>query len=135
MGCYGIGVSRLLSAIIEEYSDIHGIIWPLNLAPFKVSLVLLKYNKTIKIICDMLYAKMLSIGMSVIYDDRDSGATEKLKDNYLIGVPLLVVIGSNFSKFKEIDLIKHRVLIKKIKISNINDISLGVTRYIKNLIV
>jgi len=135
MGCYGIGVSRLLSAIIEEYSDTHGIIWPLNLAPFKVSLVLLKYNKTIKIICDALYAKMLSIGISVIYDDRESGATEKLKDNYLIGVPLLVVIGSNFSKFKEIDLIKHRVLIKKIKISNINDISLGVTRYIKNLIV
>ena len=94
MGSYGIGVSRLVGAIIEASHDDNGIIWPEEIAPFDVGLINLRVgdadcDKT----CDDIYAQLQSMGKDVLYDDRNSGAGEKFADMDLIGLPWQIVIG------------------------------------------
>ncbi|OUS15015.1 proline--tRNA ligase [Rhodospirillales bacterium 47_12_T64] len=94
MGSYGIGVSRLLGAIIEASHDENGIIWPEAVAPYKVGLINLKVKDEACVkACDDLYQKFNSAGVDVLYDDRDTSAGGKFKDMDLIGVPWQLVIG------------------------------------------
>lgn len=94
MGSYGIGVSRLLGAIIEASHDDAGIIWPESVAPFRVALVNMKRgDAACDAKCDELYAKLTEMGVEVLYDDRDERPGVKLADMDLIGIPWQLVVG------------------------------------------
>jgi len=94
MGSYGIGVSRLVGAIIEASHDEKGIIWPEAVAPFKVGLVNLRASDPkCAAACDDLYAKLQAAGVEVLYDDRDESAGAKFATMDLIGLPWQLVIG------------------------------------------
>jgi prolyl-tRNA synthetase len=95
MGCYGIGISRLVAAAIEQNNDANGIIWPFAIAPFHVSLLPINYkDKTIQEVVDRLYQELQQRGIEVLLDDRDERPGVKFKDADLIGVPLRVTIGA-----------------------------------------
>jgi len=94
MGSYGIGVSRLVGAIIEAHHDERGIIWPASVAPFQVGLINLKSgDAACDAVCEDLYAKLAKAGIDTLYDDRDERAGVKFADMDLIGLPWQVVIG------------------------------------------
>ncbi|MBO0344538.1 proline--tRNA ligase [Roseibium limicola] len=94
MGSYGIGVSRLLGAIIEASHDDNGIIWPVEVAPFHVGLVNLKPGDALTDpVCEDLYAKLEAAGIEVLYDDTDNRAGAKFATMDLIGLPFQVVAG------------------------------------------
>jgi prolyl-tRNA synthetase len=94
MGSYGIGVSRLVGAIIEANHDENGIIWPESVAPFRVGLINLKVgDAACDKACADLYAKLTKAGSSVLYDDRDERPGVKFADMDLIGLPWQVVVG------------------------------------------
>ena len=92
MGCYGIGTTRLIGTIVEALSDEHGIVWPLNVSPYHVHLISLGKDEDVKQKSDYLYHDLTSLGIEVLYDDRDESAGVKLKDADLIGVPLRLVL-------------------------------------------
>lgn len=99
MGCYGIGVSRLVAAAIEQNYDDKGIIWPISIAPYEVSIVVLNYDKEEqREIADSIYGGLHDKGIEVILDDRIESAGKKFADADLIGYPIQVVIGSRTKK-------------------------------------
>jgi prolyl-tRNA synthetase len=96
MGCYGIGVSRLVGAVIEQYHDEKGIIWPTALAPFQVIIIPINAHKSEAVAdtAENLYSELTSLGLEVLLDDRDGhrpGA--KFADAELIGIPHRLVVG------------------------------------------
>jgi prolyl-tRNA synthetase len=94
MGCYGIGINRIMAAAIEAGHDDNGIIWPLSLAPYQVSLIPLQVNKAeVMDLTRELEQELEAAGVDVLTDDRDQRPGVKFKDVDLIGVPLRVVIG------------------------------------------
>lgn len=96
MGCYGIGVSRLLSAVIEQHHDEHGIIWPTELAPYQVHVVPVAVkDETQMRLAEEIYGKLQSLGVEVLLDDRDERAGVKFKDADLIGLPVRIVVGKD----------------------------------------
>ncbi|HAR6086143.1 TPA: proline--tRNA ligase [Staphylococcus pseudintermedius] len=98
MGCYGIGVSRTLSAIIEQHHDDNGIIWPKSVTPFDVHLISVNPKKDEQRACaDRLYDQILGT-YDVLYDDRNERAGVKFNDADLIGIPVRVVVGKNASE-------------------------------------
>jgi prolyl-tRNA synthetase len=94
MGSYGIGVSRLVGAIIEASHDDNGIIWPESVTPYKVGLINLRYgDDACTNTCDDMYSSLNEAGVEVLYDDRDKKAGVKFADMDLIGLPWQIVIG------------------------------------------
>jgi prolyl-tRNA synthetase len=94
MGCYGIGVTRVAAAAIEQNHDQDGIMWPMSIAPYQVALLTLQQNDAAVVAAaDKLYNELLAAGIEVIYDDRDERPGAKFKDADLIGVPLRVAVG------------------------------------------
>lgn len=94
MGCYGIGVSRICAAAIEQNNDAAGMIWPEALAPFKVGLVNLRAgDAACRAAADTLYGNLTADGVEVLYDDRDASAGEKFAEMDLIGLPWQAVVG------------------------------------------
>jgi prolyl-tRNA synthetase len=105
MGCYGIGVSRLISAIIEQNNDTDGIIWPQEVAPFGITILPLDVtNQEVMQAANSLYQELKASGWDVLFDDRDERAGVKFKDADLIGVPLSIVIGKKSLEEKNIEL-------------------------------
>ncbi|MFD2638310.1 proline--tRNA ligase [Piscibacillus salipiscarius] len=99
MGCYGIGVSRTLASIVEQYHDEQGIVWPKDLAPFQVHLINLNVKKEEQVeLSDQLYNQLLNSGVDVLYDDRPDRAGVKFNDSDLIGIPYRVVVGKRASE-------------------------------------
>ena len=100
MGCYGIGVTRLLGAAIEQCHDDRGIIWPAAIAPYQVVICPVSYDRSamVKEATDELYAHMVSLGIEVILDDRGERPGAMFADWELIGVPYRVVIGERSLK-------------------------------------
>jgi len=94
MGCYGIGIGRTMGTIVEVYNDENGIIWPKSVTPYEVHLVCLGNNEQVIRKADELHDKLGRAGITVLYDDRDEQAGEKLKDADLIGIPLRLVISA-----------------------------------------
>lgn len=92
MGCYGIGISRLVAAIAEVSNDENGLIWPKNVAPFQVNLVSLGKENDVMTKGDGLYASLVEEGFEVLYDDRDESAGKKFADSDLIGIPVRLVV-------------------------------------------
>lgn len=94
MGCYGIGVSRTLASIVEQYHDESGITWPKQVAPFHVHLLVMNSKKAEqRELADALYEKILTAGIEVLYDDRAERAGVKFADSDLIGIPHRITIG------------------------------------------
>ena len=95
MGCYGIGVSRVVAAAIEQHHDEQGIIWPDALAPFQVALLGMNQKKSQRVreACEELYRELQDAGIEVIFDDRDVRPGVMFADMELIGIPHRVVIG------------------------------------------
>jgi prolyl-tRNA synthetase len=95
MGCYGIGVTRVVAAAIEQNHDANGILWPAAIAPFQVVLVPINYQKSAKVqeTADALYRDFNAAGIDVLLDDRDARPGVKFADSELLGVPHRIVIG------------------------------------------
>ena len=95
MGCYGIGVTRIVGAAIEQHHDAKGIDWPAQLAPFQVALVPMGLGKSdkVKAAAEALYAELTNAGIEVLFDDRDARPGVMFADMELIGIPHRLVVG------------------------------------------
>lgn len=94
MGCYGIGVTRTLAAIVEQHHDENGIIWPVSVAPYHViiTVVNMKDGEQVKL-GEKIYSKLSNTGLEVLLDDRDERAGVKFKDADIIGIPIRITVG------------------------------------------
>jgi len=116
MGCYGIGVSRIVAAAIEQSHDENGIIWPLPIAPFQVLILPVNYEDVkMRTISDKIYKELENAGYEVLMDDRNERAGVKFKDADLIGIPIRVIVG-------EKTLAKNRVEVKLRKEEKVREI-------------
>lgn len=121
MGCYGIGISRLMGVIVEKMHDNKGIIWPEAIAPFKVHLLSLGKNEE----ADKIYEDLIKNNLEVLYDDRDLSPGEKFADADLIGLPYRLVVSTKSLKAGGVELkkrnedkseiIKDKEIIKRLK--------------------
>jgi len=95
MGCYGIGISRIVAAAIEQSHDDKGIIWSKEISPYTTALVEInpKGEKNLKNLCNQIYAALKEGGHEVLWDDRDQSAGVKFSDMELIGIPQMIIIG------------------------------------------
>jgi prolyl-tRNA synthetase len=93
MGCYGIGVSRLVAAAVEQHHDERGIRWPTPIAPYTVALLSVGNDPTVGETADRWYEELVRAGIDVLYDDRTERAGVKFMDADLLGIPFRVVIG------------------------------------------
>ena len=106
MGCYGIGVNRIIAALIERSHDENGIIWPLSLTPYKVIIIPVNVNDAAGMqMANHIYDDLTNIaGIEVLLDDRDQRPGVKFKDADLIGIPIKIVIGKKFTETKELEI-------------------------------
>lgn len=105
MGCYGIGVSRIIAAVIEQRHDENGIIWPTSIAPFAVTVLPLNMNnQSQKTLAFDIYSQLISKGIEVLLDDRDEPAGVKFKDVDLVGIPFKIVLGEKTLKEGKIEI-------------------------------
>jgi len=94
MGSYGIGVGRTMAAIVEQNHDENGLIWPINVAPYKVGIVIINVKDETQVaLANQIYDKLMSLGIEPIMDDRDERAGVKFNDMELIGIPMRITIG------------------------------------------
>ena len=94
MGCYGIGVTRTMASVIEQNNDENGIIWPMSVAPYHVSVIPVNIKDQGQMeIADKLYKELLDLGIEVLLDDRNERAGVKFKDSEIIGIPIRVTVG------------------------------------------
>lgn len=98
MGCYGIGVTRTLASIVEQYHDDQGIIWPLNVAPYHVVIIPIRYQNEQQELADSIYHQLQEKHVEVILDDRNVQAGVKFKDWDLIGIPMSITVGKRASE-------------------------------------
>ena len=98
MGCYGIGIERILSAIVEQNNDEKGIIWPMNVAPYKVAIVVINPKEEQQLeVGNKLYNELNKIGIDTLIDDRTERAGVKFNDIDLIGIPIRITVGKKVS--------------------------------------
>lgn len=117
MGSYGIGVSRVMAAVIEASHDENGIIWPESITPFDVALINLKSGDAIcDATCDEIYAMLQSKGKDTLYDDRDVRAGNKFADMDLIGLPWQIIVGPRGAADGKVE-IKNRKTGEKVELS------------------
>ncbi len=116
MGCYGIGINRIVASVIEQTSDESGIRWPMSIAPCEV--VLLQLDKTPELdqVAAEIAQELTGRGLSVLWDDREISPGAKFKDADLVGVPMHIVVGKSWLKQKELE-VKRRGDVKKAFIS------------------
>ena len=94
MGCYGIGVTRTMASIIEQYHDDNGICWPVNVAPYHAVVIAVNYkDETQKKVADSIYETLKANKVEVVLDDRDAKPGFKFKDWDLIGIPMIITVG------------------------------------------
>lgn len=94
MGCYGIGVTRTLAAIVEQHHDEHGIIWPMSVAPYHVIITLVNPDDDVQAqVAENIYETLLSQGVDVLLDDRNERPGVKFKDADLLGIPIRITVG------------------------------------------
>ena len=118
MGCYGIGITRLIAAIIEKHHDSKGIVWPLSLSPFRIALINCDiYDQKFCIpMAEQTYSKLKQLGITVLYENTEKSIGNKFADMNLIGIPLQLIIGLKYAQNNAIE-IKIRST-GKIKIFN-----------------
>jgi len=106
MGCYGIGINRIIASLIERSHDENGIIWPLSLAPYQVIIIPVNVNDTNSMgMANSIYDDLTNNeGTDVLLDDRDQRPGVKFKDADLIGIPIKIIIGKKFTETKELEI-------------------------------
>ena len=108
MGCYGIGITRLMGVMAETLSDDKGLNWPHTVAPYKFHLVSLAGgNEEVKAYAEKLYEDISKLGVPVLYDDRDLHAGEKFADADLIGIPVRIVVGKKTLESGKLELVSR----------------------------
>jgi prolyl-tRNA synthetase len=109
MGCYGIGITRIVGAAIEQNHDQNGIIWPDALAPFDVVLVPINMHRSedVRVAAEALYAELTAAGKAVLFDDRDARPGVKFADAELIGIPHRLVVSDRGLANSELEY-RHR---------------------------
>ena len=107
MGCYGIGVSRLMGVIAELCSDDKGLVWPENIAPAKIYLVRIGGEEAVAC-ADKLYDELLAKGLEVIYDDRNVQPGQKFADSELMGIPYRVTVSDRLIENNEYELVERK---------------------------
>ncbi len=109
MGCYGIGITRTVQAVIEQNHDKDGIVWPLSIAPYTVHIALLDPDQAeAKALADKLYSDLNSAGIDTLLDDRNERPGVKFKDADLLGMPLRINIGARGLAAGEVELIERK---------------------------
>jgi prolyl-tRNA synthetase len=108
MGCYGLGISRVMGVIAEVFNDKGGLIWPEEIAPYRFYLASLGDSKDVTEAADELYKRLTDEGIEVLYDDRNVRAGEKFADADLIGIPYRIVISDKTIAEEKVEL-KHRI--------------------------
>jgi len=110
MGCYGIGVSRIVAAAIEQNHDERGIMWPLPIAPFEIAIAPIGYRKSpdVKALADSLHEALSAAGIDVLLDDRDERPGVMFADLELIGVPHRITIGERGLKQGQVEYVSRR---------------------------
>lgn len=104
MGCYGIGVTRILAAVVEQNHDDDGIIWPMAIAPYQVLLTVLHTdNDEVMAATEKIYGELTEAGIEVLMDDRDAGIGAKFKDADLLGIPVRLTLGARGIKNGEVE--------------------------------
>jgi prolyl-tRNA synthetase len=94
MGCYGIGTSRVAAAIVEQWHDDDGIIWPVTVAPFDVAIVAVKHGEDgVQTHIDTIETALAALGLDYLTDDRDISAGAKFKSMDMIGIPFRITLG------------------------------------------
>ncbi len=104
MGCYGIGVSRLIAAIIEVNNDANGIIWSKEIAPFDVEILPLAQDEASVNLAKSYYDELTASGLDVLLDDRDESAGRKFNDADLIGIPLRIILGKRMLANNQVEI-------------------------------
>lgn len=105
MGCYGIGISRTLQAIVEQHHDEHGIIWPVSVAPYEVEVIPLDvHDELVWPVADKVARELLELGVDVMVDDRKERPGVKFNDADLMGMPFQVVCGKKAVKNGNVEL-------------------------------
>ena len=105
MGCYGIGVNRILASTIENFNDQDGIIWPLSIAPYHVIITVVNPTDTkIYTAAEKVYNELKDAGIEVLLDDRDMRPGVKFKDADLIGIPVRITVGKHFKESGEVEI-------------------------------
>lgn len=121
MGCYGIGTTRIMGAIVEVHHDDKGIIWPEEISPFKIHLIPVEDNKTVKGASEKLYLDLQKQKIEVLYDDREGKrAGEKFVEADLIGIPYRLVISQKTLKQRKIEIKKRKE--KKARLLDVKNI-------------
>jgi prolyl-tRNA synthetase len=120
MGCYGIGVTRTLQAVVEQCNDKDGIIWPISVAPYAVCITPLSVTSGSAVMneAERIYAELSAQGVDVILDDRDERAGVKFKDSELIGFPIRVGIGEKSLAKGEVEIKKRGGELMAVKASD-----------------
>ncbi|MEG1257147.1 proline--tRNA ligase [Clostridium sp.] len=118
MGCYGIGINRTVAAIIEQHNDENGIVWPLQIAPYKVIIMPanIKNNEQMEA-SENIYSELKSMGVDVLLDDRNERVGVKFKDSDLMGIPIRVTVGKKITE--------NKVEFKLRKEQNIEEVNLN----------
>jgi prolyl-tRNA synthetase len=121
MGCYGIGVTRVVAAAIEQHHDENGIIWPKAIAPYQVYFATIVKSEEYTKIADDIYNELLKAGLEVVYDDRNVGPGNKFKDADLLGLPYRIVLGErDFAATGELEIISRKTgEVQKVKRENL----------------
>jgi prolyl-tRNA synthetase len=129
MGCYGIGISRMLAAVVEQNHDDEGILWPIALAPYQVHILLIsgKDEQQLKV-AEALYAQLNELGIETLLDDRDERPGVKFKDSSLIGIPVAIVVGKGAAEGK-VEWIERKTNGKEVL--EIADAVSRITEYVK----
>jgi prolyl-tRNA synthetase len=121
MGCYGIGVTRIVASAIEQNHDANGIIWPVPIAPYEVTVLELQQDDDAVIAtAKKIYEDLQAAGIDVLYDDRDERPGVKFKDADLIGVPFRIAIGKKSLAEGVVELkLRKGPEVRKIKVDEI----------------
>ena len=121
MGCYGIGVSRIAAATVEQYNDENGIKWPISIAPYEVDVIATNMkDENIVSISEKIYADLLKNNVDVIIDDRIEKAGFKFKDADLIGIPIKVIVGKSIEQNMVEVKLRNEEQGQEVSIENVN---------------
>jgi prolyl-tRNA synthetase len=135
MGCYGIGVSRIVAAAIEQNHDDKGIIWPISIAPFEVVICPIGWGKSeaVRTEATELYSSLLAAGVEVVLDDRDNRPGVMFSEWELIGVPIRVTIGDRGLANGEVEVqLRSAEESEKVNIADLNTYVLTLYQNLKN---
>ena len=119
MGCYGVGISRLVAACIEQCHDKYGICWPKKIAPFEINIFEAEGNDLHRETAMKIYKNLKNKQFEVLYDDRSDRFGKKIKDSNLLGIPINIVIGKKFKDEKQVEVIERNNEKKLVKESEL----------------